>query len=131
MEGRQRKHCHCGKLCRVQTSWTDSNPGRRFLVCPLVTTTLKFVDFYLFMVVFDDIMVLRGRNRGCCFFEWFDPEMCSRSNDIIPGLLKNRGKLEQELAQLRSREKLLWGFLFFSWIMLISMMVGGLRDNHH
>ncbi|CAL8998819.1 unnamed protein product [Prunus brigantina] len=107
MEGRQRKHCHCGKLCRVQTSWTDSNPGRRFLVCPL------------------------GRNRGCCFFEWFDPEMCSRSKDIIPGLLKNRGKLEQDLAQLRSREKLLWGFLFFSWIMLISMMVGGLRDNHH
>ncbi|ONH90774.1 hypothetical protein PRUPE_8G073400 [Prunus persica] len=62
MEGRQRKHCHCGKLCRVQTSWTDSNPGRRFLVCPL------------------------GRNIGCCFFEWFDPEMCSCSKDIIPEL---------------------------------------------
>ncbi|CAL2272723.1 unnamed protein product [Prunus armeniaca] len=77
MEGRQRKHCHCGKLCRVQTSWTDSNLGRRFLVCPL------------------------GRNKGCYFFEWFDPEMCSRSKDIIPGLLKNRGRLEQDLAQLR------------------------------
>ncbi|CAL8175415.1 unnamed protein product [Prunus armeniaca] len=33
-EGGHGQWCHCGKLARMQTSWTSSNPGRRFLVCP-------------------------------------------------------------------------------------------------
>ncbi|CAL8151236.1 unnamed protein product [Prunus armeniaca] len=33
-EGRHGQWCHCGKLARMLTSWTSSNPGRRFLVCP-------------------------------------------------------------------------------------------------
>ncbi|KAL6293575.1 hypothetical protein ACE6H2_001717 [Prunus campanulata] len=27
-------HCYCGRLARLQTSWTESNPLRRFFVCP-------------------------------------------------------------------------------------------------
>ncbi|CAL9007739.1 unnamed protein product, partial [Prunus brigantina] len=26
--------CYCGRLARLQTSWTESNPLRRFFVCP-------------------------------------------------------------------------------------------------
>ncbi|KAL6288363.1 hypothetical protein ACE6H2_005873 [Prunus campanulata] len=33
VEGRHQR-CHCGKLAKIQTSWTNSNPGRRFLVFP-------------------------------------------------------------------------------------------------
>ncbi|PQQ00782.1 uncharacterized protein Pyn_40489 [Prunus yedoensis var. nudiflora] len=27
-------HCYCGRLAQLQTSWTESNPLRRFFVCP-------------------------------------------------------------------------------------------------
>ena len=27
-------NCFCGRNVRCFTSWTDSNPGRRFLGCP-------------------------------------------------------------------------------------------------
>ncbi|CAL2256187.1 unnamed protein product [Prunus armeniaca] len=33
-EARHAQQCHCGKLTRMQTSWTTSKPRRRFLVCP-------------------------------------------------------------------------------------------------
>ncbi|CAL8992864.1 unnamed protein product [Prunus brigantina] len=33
-EARHAQRCHCGKLARMQTSWTTSNPRRRFLVYP-------------------------------------------------------------------------------------------------
>ncbi|CAL8083198.1 unnamed protein product [Prunus armeniaca] len=33
-EGRHGQWCPCGKLARMQTSWTSSNLGRIFLVCP-------------------------------------------------------------------------------------------------
>ncbi|PQM36799.1 hypothetical protein Pyn_37540 [Prunus yedoensis var. nudiflora] len=26
--------CFCGKIARLQTSWTEANPLRRFHVCP-------------------------------------------------------------------------------------------------
>ncbi|ONI30838.1 hypothetical protein PRUPE_1G276400 [Prunus persica] len=28
------QRCFCGKLARLQTSWTEVNPLRRFHVCP-------------------------------------------------------------------------------------------------
>ncbi|CAL2231237.1 unnamed protein product [Prunus armeniaca] len=27
-------HCYCGRLTQLQTSWIESNPLRRFFVCP-------------------------------------------------------------------------------------------------
>ncbi|KAF5942177.1 hypothetical protein HYC85_019819 [Camellia sinensis] len=54
--------CICCRRRRViQTSWTDANPGRRFLNCP---------------------------TNGCNQFTWVDPPMCSRAMQIILGLLK-------------------------------------------
>ncbi|GJR19132.1 hypothetical protein Tco_0967659 [Tanacetum coccineum] len=31
----------------------------------------------------------------CGFFDWFDPPMCARSTQIIPGLLRSRNLLEE------------------------------------
>ncbi|KAK2983753.1 hypothetical protein RJ640_022695 [Escallonia rubra] len=39
-----------------------------------------------------------GVCSGCCnYFAWYDPEMCERSKNIIPGLLRKIRSLEEEL----------------------------------
>ncbi|KAL3651584.1 hypothetical protein CASFOL_004586 [Castilleja foliolosa] len=44
---------------------------------------------------------------SCCgFFRWFDEEMCSRSNEVIPGLLRKTNKLELLLATEKEKNKL-------------------------
>ena len=40
---------------------------------------------------------------GCGYFKWIDPEMCYRSKQIIPGLLRRKNMLESENAGLRSQ----------------------------
>ncbi|XP_012841561.1 PREDICTED: uncharacterized protein LOC105961843 [Erythranthe guttata] len=67
------RYCDCGYMVAVQTSWTATNPGRRFVACPE-----------------------RGVS-GCRFFNWCDPEMCDRSKQIIPGLLKRINYLEAQV----------------------------------
>ncbi|KAI5346171.1 hypothetical protein L3X38_014050 [Prunus dulcis] len=32
--------CYCGKVAKIQTSWTSSHPGRRFYVCAQVVEEL-------------------------------------------------------------------------------------------
>ncbi|PWA56021.1 zinc finger, GRF-type [Artemisia annua] len=86
--------CDCGKQATIKTSWTNRNPGRRFYCCP-----------------------------SCGFIGWMDPPMCCRAVVVIPGLLRARNELEEELEeQLRlmrekdQRIKKLNKFLIFSWL---------------
>ncbi|KAI5324395.1 hypothetical protein L3X38_033468 [Prunus dulcis] len=51
--------CWCGKNARIQTSWTISNPMRRFAMCA------------------------KGRG-GCDFWVRYGVEMCERSKVVIP-----------------------------------------------
>ncbi|CAB4263096.1 unnamed protein product [Prunus armeniaca] len=92
--------CWCGKNARIRTSWTISNPGRRFAVCA------------------------KGRG-GCDFWVWYDVEMCERSKVMILGLLKSRGKLENSLAKARRREKVLWAALVVLWMLIAMSYFGG------
>ncbi|KAL4557104.1 hypothetical protein LXL04_035274 [Taraxacum kok-saghyz] len=48
---RLRSRCDCGDLVGKWTSWTDLNPGRRFVGCP------NFQD----------------REKDCDYFDWVDP----------------------------------------------------------
>ncbi|KAL3638213.1 hypothetical protein CASFOL_017584 [Castilleja foliolosa] len=74
--------CHCGIQLELITSWTDDNPGRRFQACP------------------------NYKMSSCCgFFRWFDEEMCSRSKEVIPGLLRKTNKLELLLAAEQEKNK--------------------------
>ncbi|KAL8046255.1 hypothetical protein ABFX02_08G165700 [Erythranthe guttata] len=66
--------CHCGLAVKVQTSWTDLNPGRRFVTCPT-----------------------RGANK-CQFYYWCDAKICDRGKIIIPGLLKKLNALQSKVA---------------------------------
>ncbi|KAG8387141.1 hypothetical protein BUALT_Bualt03G0222400 [Buddleja alternifolia] len=59
--------CDCGHLGTVKTSWTNDNPGRRFLICERIE---------------------------CGKFKWWDPPMCSRSKAITPGLLRRLNRHE-------------------------------------
>ncbi|CAL2231282.1 unnamed protein product [Prunus armeniaca] len=81
-EARHAQWYNCGKLVRMQTSWTTSNLWRRFLVCPKS----------------------KGNGeKGCKFFQWFDAEMCERSKSLIPGLLRKIDRVEKENAKIRAK----------------------------
>ncbi|KAH7862532.1 hypothetical protein Vadar_006136 [Vaccinium darrowii] len=65
--------CYCNKVGKVNTSWTTSNPGRRFIGC----------ERY-------------GLPHACGYFIWIDPPMCERSKVVIPGLPHLTGRHEAE-----------------------------------
>ncbi|KAL3646687.1 hypothetical protein CASFOL_009231 [Castilleja foliolosa] len=74
--------CHCRIQLELVTSWTDDNHGRHFQACP------------------------NYKMSSCCgFFRWFDEEMCSRSKEVIPGLLRKTNKLELLLATEQEKNK--------------------------
>ncbi|XP_021833751.1 uncharacterized protein LOC110773532 [Prunus avium] len=98
--------CHCGNQCRLTTSWTDNNPGRRFWGC---------ADY--------------GVRRGCAFFEWYDPQVCERSKIVICGLLKRLRKEEEENRKLKievgaglKARRFLLASVLGSWIFLIVLL---------
>ncbi|KAK9912072.1 hypothetical protein M0R45_035947 [Rubus argutus] len=87
--------CYCGKVSTVHCSWTDENAGRRFYGC------------------------YKGRGPGHCnFFIWLDPKMCPRSLQIIPGLIRNKNKIERELKLTQEKQRRLWAIVVVSSILL-------------
>ncbi|GJU03418.1 zinc finger, GRF-type containing protein [Tanacetum coccineum] len=78
--------CGCGNEAKIKTSWTNKNLGRRFYGCGIEAT-----------------------NYG--FFRWVDPPMRERSFDVIPGLLKAKNVLEEDLEDhvliLREKEQMI------------------------
>ncbi|BFG32530.1 hypothetical protein CerSpe_188040 [Prunus speciosa] len=103
--------CWCGNAATIRTSWTNSNPGRRFSMCAAK---------------------VRENNKGfkgCQFWAWFDPEMCERSKAVIPGLLKSRNKLEKSVAKARQREKVVWVLLVALWVLFASFILGGMYGS--
>ncbi|PWA44743.1 zinc finger, GRF-type [Artemisia annua] len=69
--------CRCGNVAIIKTSWTDRNPGRRFFWCP-------------------NVMIW---GSDCGTFGWIDPPMCQRAIEIIPGLLRARNALEENIKE--------------------------------
>ncbi|GJU74249.1 zinc finger, GRF-type containing protein [Tanacetum coccineum] len=47
---------------------------------------------------------------------WYDPPMCQRSVQIIPGLLRSRNELEEILAMVEEKRHKLLKFLIISWV---------------
>ncbi|GJX33050.1 hypothetical protein Tco_0242905 [Tanacetum coccineum] len=75
----------------VRTSWTNRNTSRRFYGCPILSPT--------------SVNSLR----------WYDPPMCQRSVQIIPGLLRSRNELEEMLATVEEKQRKLLKFLIINW----------------
>nr|GEV76570.1 hypothetical protein [Tanacetum cinerariifolium] len=79
--------CACGLEAVIRTSWTNRNPSRRLYGCPTLSPT--YVNF----------------------LRWYDPPMCQRSVQIIPGLLISRNELEEILAMVEEKRRKLLKFL--------------------
>ncbi|GKB99822.1 zinc finger, GRF-type containing protein [Tanacetum coccineum] len=68
----------CGSPCVIKTSWTPTNSGRRFFCCS-------------------------KRGSNCGIIDWFDPLMCDRAVQIIPGLLRRMNDLQATNAHYRAQ----------------------------
>ncbi|GJX00017.1 hypothetical protein Tco_0183930 [Tanacetum coccineum] len=84
--------CACGLEAVIMTSWTNRNPGRRFY--GFSTLSLTCVNF----------------------LRWYDPPMCQRSVQIIPGLLRSRTELEEIVAMAKEKRRKLLKFLIIGWL---------------
>lgn len=64
-------NCRCGVRCKLQVSWTEANPGRRFLGCGKYDRT----------------------STHCGFFSWYDPPTPKFAGKVIIGLLRKNEKM--------------------------------------
>ncbi|XVF54022.1 hypothetical protein PTKIN_Ptkin05aG0148200 [Pterospermum kingtungense] len=71
--------CKCKRLAPRETSWSDANPGRRYYCC---------TDF-------------KVRGKGCGFFWWYDPNMCSRAKSLLREFRDSEKLLATENEALR------------------------------
>ncbi|GER33285.1 GRF zinc finger containing protein [Striga asiatica] len=69
---------NCGLKVYLKTSWTRKNLGRRYWACP------KYGNF-----------------GYCGIFIWFDPNICERAKNIIPGLLEKSNKHQHQIEQYK------------------------------
>ncbi|TYG56483.1 hypothetical protein ES288_D08G067300v1 [Gossypium darwinii] len=65
--------CYYGNPAKLNTSWSNDNPGRRFFRCK------KFGSEF---------------GKPCRFFIWFDPPLTPHSQIVLLGLLKKVRTLE-------------------------------------
>ncbi|GJU21162.1 hypothetical protein Tco_1154504 [Tanacetum coccineum] len=83
--------CACGLEAVIWTSWTNRNPSRRFYGCPTLSPTCVN------------------------FLRMYDPLMCQRLVQIIPGLLRSHNELEEIIAMVEEKRHKLLKFLIIGW----------------
>ncbi|PWA49556.1 zinc finger, GRF-type [Artemisia annua] len=88
----------CGSIAVIKTSWTPTNPGRRFYCCS-------------------------KRVANCGIVDWYDPPMCDRSVQIIPGLLNSMNRLQGEALEKANEAKRNKKWLIISWILFFLYLV--------
>ncbi|CAL9008977.1 unnamed protein product, partial [Prunus brigantina] len=71
------------EACSAADFLDESNPLRRFFVCP------------------------KGK-KGCGFFVWVDIEMPPRERALMAWLLRTKREFEDQIGRARAREKKLW-----------------------
>ena len=71
--------CHCGYEVEYGSDWSDFDPGRQYVTCPL----------------FED------ENLRCTYFRWVDPEGTDWQKTIIIKLDKENEKLRNEIHNLK------------------------------
>ncbi|KAJ9565721.1 hypothetical protein OSB04_001687, partial [Centaurea solstitialis] len=89
--------CNCGSIGSIKTSWTSRNPGRRFYSCS-------------------------NKKQRCGFIRWFDPPMCSRSMEVIPGLLNSKNQLDAKIKEVKHEDRK-WKLLFFITFVFIEVVL--------
>ncbi|KAJ4810504.1 GRF zinc finger protein [Rhynchospora pubera] len=75
-------NCYCNELAVLKTSWTEANPGRRFLGCRNYEIS-----------------------RSCGYFFWYDAPVQDHAKVVINGLLRRLNNLEREKEVQESKER--------------------------
>lgn len=88
----------CQAPAIIRTSWTPANPGRRFYCC----------------------------SGSCGFIHWYDPEMCPRATQIIPGLLNSMNDLRATVNQQAIHGRRLKFILGVSWLLFVVYLMKGI-----
>ncbi|KAB1212885.1 hypothetical protein CJ030_MR5G010185 [Morella rubra] len=101
------KVCSCGLKALLKSSWTNSNPGRRFFGCEN----------------FD------GNSRHCNYFCWFDHPTYPRGMEVGRHLTKKIKVLENERDSLKHDKRSLKMLLWESWIAIVALGVALMRSN--
>ncbi|TYH58425.1 hypothetical protein ES332_D08G152400v1 [Gossypium tomentosum] len=86
--------CYCRNLTKLNKSWSNDNPSRRFFWCK------KFKS---------------GFRKSCLFFTWFDPPLTPRLQIVLLGLLKKVKTLEH----VRRTERKTWLLVLLFVILLL------------
>ncbi|CAN1158031.1 hypothetical protein LINPERHAP2_LOCUS21905 [Linum perenne] len=96
-----RPSCGCGQMAVIRTSWTESNPGRRFFGCGRY-----------------------GRVGACKFFHWADPELDEHVKHIVVGLLWKIRDIERvnRRPNIGDRYKKL-GYVLISICVILSIVM--------
>ena len=117
--------CRCGDPIIAQPSWKPKNSGRRFLGCRNWRVSVLEFDWiecvkcnwrwmWLFFLQPND-------GGGCGYFYWFDPPMCRRSKQIIPGLLRKKNAIE---VKYKNALYVTWALFALVMALVIAMKVG-------
>ena len=61
------------------------------------------------------------QHGGCGFFVWYDPPMCHRSKQVIPGLLRKLTRLENEVTNTKRKQNVLCTIVVVSWVIVVVM----------
>ncbi|KAK9148836.1 hypothetical protein Scep_007593 [Stephania cephalantha] len=96
------EYCYGGVPAVAFTSWTATNPGRRFYRCRKYT-----------------------HRCGCEYFNWLDPEMTDRATIVINGLLRKLDRMESEKRlqdEFNGRRKLN-GCAVACWLCLVVIVL--------
>lgn len=99
----------CSNFMDQQKSWSK---------ILLLFTTSKCDLLYILIIGIINEKGIFLQVSNCGFIEWLDPEMCNRSMQVIPGLLRSKNNLEarmkaKELEAFRVKTLLCISWLFF------------------
>ncbi|KAL3523642.1 hypothetical protein ACH5RR_016476 [Cinchona calisaya] len=110
-------YCKCGKKTKIRTSWRDPNPSRRFYGC----SGFNIIPIQLRLIV--------------VFSLWYDPPICKRASDVIPGLLRRVNRLEVENKQFetglksRAQSRILATRLIVELVLVMAILLTKFGDN--
>ncbi|KAL2898770.1 DNA topoisomerase 3-alpha [Bienertia sinuspersici] len=84
-EERRQIKCYCGLPIGRRTSWTDRNPGRKFMCCKFYEPETEW--------------------RGCNFFNWIDEDMTEWQRNVIDKLVLEMKLVEAQLDAAHNEVK--------------------------
>lgn len=112
--GISERNCHCDIPWVQRTAWTELKPGRRFRNCYKVRCSKlpwNGACFFLlnpawtkFTFSVDNWFIFAEKWR-LQFFVWINPEMCRRSKEVIPGLIRRISEERNENERLRNENE--------------------------